>query len=115
MLRALSMQRGSSAFTSMYSHSVDDEETHADPISPAVSVVLDTIPEVTYSLLQKKDISKGLSTNILLLMPFIFIVSLLFGTIFYKVHHGWELSTAFYFSAQVLAGVTVNTSSFDIV
>lgn len=42
--------------------------------------------------------------NIFLLVPLIFVVSLLFGTMFYRIHHGWELSTSFYYSAQVLAG-----------
>lgn len=45
-----------------------------------------------------------IQTNIFLLVPLIFFVSLLLGTIFYKVHHKWELSTSFYYSAQVLAG-----------
>jgi phosphate/sulfate permease len=45
-----------------------------------------------------------IQTNIFLLVPSVFIVSLLLGTIFYKVHHKWELSTSFYYSAQVLAG-----------
>lgn len=47
---------------------------------------------------------KGFSSNIFVLVPLIFSGSLLLGTFFYKMHHGWELSTAFYFSAQVLAG-----------
>lgn len=50
------------------------------------------------------DVGKGLSSNIFILVPLIFSTSLLLGTLFYKMHHGWQLSTAFYFSAQVLAG-----------
>jgi hypothetical protein len=49
-------------------------------------------------------VGKGFSSNIFILVPLIFSASLLFGTLFYKMHHGWQLSTAFYFSAQVLAG-----------
>jgi hypothetical protein len=49
-------------------------------------------------------VGKGFSSNIFILVPLIFFASLLFGTAFYKMHHGWQLSTAFYFSAQVLAG-----------
>ena len=53
---------------------------------------------------QIPTIKRKLSTNIFLLVPLIFTVSLLGGTIFYRVHHGWELSTSFYYSSQVLAG-----------
>ena len=56
-------------------------------------------------------IEKQLYTDIFLLVPVIFIVSLLFGTIFYRLHHGWELSTSFYFSAQVLAGTWMTDCS----
>ena len=47
---------------------------------------------------------RGYWSNIFIIVPIIFTVSLLLGTIFYRIHHGWQLSTAFYFSAQVLAG-----------
>ena len=48
--------------------------------------------------------NRGYWSNIFIIVPIIFTVSLLLGTIFYRIHHGWQLSTAFYFSAQVLAG-----------
>lgn len=48
--------------------------------------------------------NRGFWSNIFYVVPIIFSASLLLGTIFYRIHHGWQLSTAFYFSAQVLAG-----------
>ena len=56
---------------------------------------------------RNQQIKRGFSSNIFVLVPVIFTVSLFFGTVFYRLHHGWELSTAFYFSAQVLAGQQV--------
>jgi hypothetical protein len=73
----------------------------------AQSVEVDRVSQKCDQITQPERghaVGKGLYSNIFLLVPFIFSGSLLLGTLFYKMHHGWQLSTAFYFSAQVLAG-----------
>jgi hypothetical protein len=51
-----------------------------------------------------KNISGGYWTNIYILVPFVFIASAIFGTLFYSIHHGWDVSMSFFYSTQVLLG-----------
>jgi hypothetical protein len=52
--------------------------------------------------------SSPLWTNISFATFCMFIVSLTFGVCFYSVFHGWDVSTAFYYSSQVLLGNMYN-------
>lgn len=100
LLRSVSI-RGANKYDHVLNGPDEDEHQSStahkshDPNANTKSSILDRIPEI----------ENKLYTNIFILVPVIFIVSLLFGTLFYRVHHGWELSTSFYFSSQVLAGI----------
>ena len=99
LLRSVSI-REANKYDHVLNDSDEDEPLNSssyknhDPKGNTKLSIRDRIPEI----------EKKLYTNIFILVPVIFVVSLLFGTLFYRVHHGWELSTSFYFSSQVLAG-----------
>ena len=101
LLRSLSM-RGSGSHKYENIPSGQPEEAQAASSFRRGRNIKEDIKSALFDKLP--TIERRFLTNIFLLVPLIFSVSLLLGTIFYRVHHGWELSTSFYYSSQVLAG-----------
>ena len=77
----------------------------------AVSVENENSPS-KYSLLSDERKHEGSyaswATNIHVIMFVTFAVSISIGCAFYSLFHGWEVSTAFYYSSQVLLGNMYN-------